>query len=74
MSDIIKEFKDNQGHLGTFEGKKSYATDINPRQAGNDAAKWAIANDVPVESMVTLLNNAMTSAAEAGKFDRRLRT
>ena len=68
----LKGLQQRFGFTKGVDGKPDqYRTDITVERAGQDAAAWALKNDVPVNGMATLLDNAYAAArADSGDGKR----
>ena len=72
---ILKEL---QGRFGVTKGTDGepdqYRTDITPEKSGRDIAKWAIENNVPVDGMGTLIDNAYAAARADSRDGKRAKS
>ena len=64
---ILKEAQDVVIEANKAADKGTVNTGILPKAAGNEAAKWAIENNIPPAGMGRLLTNAFDSAQRDGK-------
>ena len=73
--DILQEQIDRFGKTEGFDGAPdSFATDLTSKTSGSDIAKWAIQNNVPVDGMGSLIQNAYAAARADSKDGKRAKS
>ena len=73
LSGDFKELQERFGKFKDKDGNEIFSTDLTPGKVGDNAAKWAIRNNVPPEDMGSLLDNAYAGARADSQGGKRVR-